>query len=99
MGYTLRLESFYGFGLHLGFFDGSNPRRKKQSSQRTFRCLQCQRYWSNIMGGRYGASDENQFLGVGRSNRKTALSGRNVMDQTSESAIYTIRWPSAITPS
>ena len=41
-------------------------------------------------------SEENQLLGVGHRNRKTAPIRSNV---TSESAIYTTRWLSAITSS
>jgi hypothetical protein len=85
------------FDVHLGFLKAVTPGGKTSPASRALHVKEFRDTVSILRGE--GASVDNQFLGIGRSNRKTALSERNVMDQTSESYICIIRWPSAIAPS
>lgn len=88
----------YSFGVHyghLGFLRGGNPRGKKSANlgERFVACNFRDTVKESLRGD---ASDENLLLGVGHRNRKTAPIRTNV---TSESAICTTRWLSAITSS
>ena len=89
----LRLKSFTAL-VSIMDISGScvavMPGGKASQSRRAFRYLQFQRYCQR----EGGTSDENLLLGVGHRNRKTAPIRTNV---TSESAICTTRWLSAIT--